>query len=299
MQIGTHQDVLLPVLGWAAERAKNVFSLAPIEPHVYRDLYARATGSGLRWGSSSECAARYAEPDSGSWELLELEYDVDCPIVGVFGTSHNQGKLTAQLALRRRLQKEGYQVGHVGSNAVCALLTNGVCVPWTPVPVSYADYVAYVRTAVATVFQSRPHIIIAASQGGVVPPILYNLHDVTAKNRPPDYTLPAIAFLMGSRPDALVLTINTTDDEAYVERTISALEAISRKRVVALTFADKVIHTDHYTYRQRWGRALSPAEVGRLRERYAERFGRPVFCHDVEEQQQEMAGFLIDALAAE
>ena len=289
---GLHEDVLFRVLTWAVENGKNVFSFCPVEPHVYRNLYESARQKDLLWYSPSNFL-------SAVWNTntQELEQDIDVPIIGVFGTSYNQGKLTTQLALKRWLGKEGYEIGCIGTNPIHSLLEKGTCVVQDkriPQYIPLGDQVAYLRVAMAEAFQQRPHLIIAGSQGGIIPPKLYNTN---TPDFPEDYTLPALAFLMASKPDAIILTINTIDDEDYIQRSITTLEAISGGKVVALAFADKLVHKDAYSYKQRWGRRLRPEEISRLRERYEETFNLPVFCPDIQEQQSQLAAHMIEVFA--
>ncbi|MDE0426381.1 MAG: S8 family serine peptidase [Candidatus Poribacteria bacterium] len=291
---GLHEDVLFRILTWAVENDKNVFSFSPAESHVYRNIYATARKKNLIWYSPSNFL-------SAVWSsnTQELEQDIDAPVLGIFGTSYNQGKLATQLALKRVLDKEGYEIGSVGTNPIHALLENGICVVQDkriPQYISLGDQVAYLKVAMAAAFQRRPHLIIACSQGGIIPPKLYNTN---TPDFPDDYTLPALAFLMASNPDAIILTINTIGDEDYIQRSLTTLETISGGKVVALTFADKLVHKDAYSYKQRWGRRLRPDEISRLSTRYEDLFGVPVFCPDIHEQQEQLAQHVIDIFSVD
>lgn len=291
---GLHEDVLFRVLTWAVENNKNVFSFCPIEFHVYRNLYKLARKKNLTWYSPSNFLSTVWNSNT-----QELEQDIDAPVIGIFGTSFNQGKLATQLALKRWLGKEGYEIGNVGTNPIHSLLDNGICVVQDkriPQYISLGEQVAYLRVAMVGAFQRRPHLIIVGSQGAIVPPKLYNTN---TPNFPDDYTLPALAFLMASRPDAIILTINTIDDEDYIRRSLTTLETISSGKVVALTFADKLVHKDAYSYKQQWGRRLRPDEISRLRERYETMFGLPVFCSDIQEQQKQLTQHIIETFAVD
>ena len=291
---GMHEDILLRTLTWAVENDKNIFSFSSVEPHIYRNLYELARKKNLMWYSPSNFLSTVWDSDT-----QELEQDIDSPVIGIFGTSYNQGKLTTQLALKKWLHKEGYEVGNVGTNPIHALLENGICVMQDkriPQYISLTEQVPYLRIAMAEVFQCRPYLVITGSQGGIIPPKLYNTN---TSDFPEDYTLPAIAFLMGSRPDAMILTINTIDDEDYIQRSLTTLEAISSGKVIALTFADKLVQKDAYSYKQRWGRRLRNDEISRLRERYETMFDLPVFCSDMEDQQEQLAHHIIEAFAVD
>lgn len=291
---GLHEDVLFRILTWSVENDKNVFSFSPAESHVYRNIYESARKKNLTWYSPSNFL-------STVWnsKTQGLEQDIDAPVLGIFGTSYNQGKLATQLALKAVLDKEGYEIGSVGTNSIHALLDNGICVVQDkriPQYISLSDQVAYLKVAMAAAFQQRPHLIIACSQGGIIPSKLYNTN---TPDFPDNYTLPALAFLMASNPDAIILTINTIDDEDYIQRSLTTLETISEGKVVALTFANKLVHKDAYSYKQRWGRRLHQDEISRLITRYYDLFGVPVFCPDIQEQQEQLAQHVIDIFAVD
>jgi hypothetical protein len=54
---------------------------------------------------------------------------VECPVLGVFGTSASQGKFTLQLALRRRLLQLGYEISQVGTEHHAALFGMDLAFP--------------------------------------------------------------------------------------------------------------------------------------------------------------------------
>ncbi len=290
--IGMREDILLEALTWAVENGKNVFSFCPVEPYVYGNLYELARQKNLVWYSPSNFLSTVWNTNT-----QELEQDIDSPVIGIFGTSYNQGKLLTQLALRKWLGKEGYEVGCIGTNPIHALLEEGHCLVQDkriPQYISVGEQISYLRVSMAETFRRRPHLILASSHGGIIPPNLYNLN---TPDYPDDYTLPALAFLMACRPDAMILTINTIDDEDYIQRSMTTLETISGGTVIALTFADKLVQKDAYSYKQRWGRRLRPEEISRLRERYASKFDVPIFCFDVPEQQEQLAQHVIEVFS--
>jgi selenocysteine-specific translation elongation factor len=68
------------------------------------------------------------------------------------------------------------------------------------------------------------------SQSGIIP------FDV---NTQADVTLSSIAFLLGTRPDACVLTVNTIDSDEFIRDSINTIKALSPGRTILLTLSDK------------------------------------------------------------
>ena len=111
------RDVLAEILQLALQHGKNVYSLTPVVDEVYPGVEREFAQRGLHLGSPVVSATLF-ERLSQSFDWRESSRK---PIVGVFGTSAQQGKFTAQLALRRELQKIGYKVGQLGTEHQAAL----------------------------------------------------------------------------------------------------------------------------------------------------------------------------------
>src|ERR1039458_937375 len=291
------KDYLREALEWAVRNNKHVFSLGPVEPQIYRKICLEAEQKRIHLASAHAFSQEIASSD-----ISDLKFDVDVPVIGVFGTSFNQGKFATQLGLRRWLGREGYETALVGTNPICALLKRGVymtqdlrCAYTLPV----RTRTAYWETAVARAFSAwRPHAIIVGSQGGIVPPKLYSVISENKLsqgyiNLPSDYSLPTLALLMATKPDAVVLVVNSIDREELIRKSISTIENLSQARVIALVFADKLVIEDAYRFSQQWGRTLVADEMARLQSLYLEKFGLPAFCPFIPEQQRELAQLVI------
>ncbi len=96
--------------GLVGKDAGEALGLSSIGVRLQGDLHELAEKKGLHLVYPSispeevECALQSDETYS----------PVDVPVLGLFGTSAQQGKFTLQLALRRRLLQMGYQVGQIG-----------------------------------------------------------------------------------------------------------------------------------------------------------------------------------------
>jgi uncharacterized NAD-dependent epimerase/dehydratase family protein len=291
-------NLFAEALEWAVRHGKNIFSFDPVEPHIYSHLYAEARQKHLRISSAADSL-----PDLSLNNPLWYKSKIDVPVVGVVGTSFNQGKFTVQLALRRWLSKEGYQVASVGPNPVCALFDGGVHISQdrrSSCSFPLDEQIAYFGLAIAAAAAAKPHIIVVGSQGGVIPPRSYSSAMSKKQNShwPVEGTLPSLAMLIASRPDALVLTINSLDQMDFVRRTIQTVENLCQRPVIALAMADKLVADWSYGYNQEWGKTLNAGELSEILHKFNAELKLPVFCPYILNQQRELANFVIESFAA-
>lgn len=115
--------------------------------------------------------------------------------------------------------------------------------------------------------ERRPDLFLVGSQSGTVP---FDLNDHRT------LTLPTLAFLMGTKPDACVLVVNDIDTSDYIEATIAGLTSVGQTEVIALAVSDR-----RKEVRQRHGRSwtsqrpASEVELAASLARLEERFGLP------------------------
>lgn len=284
------KDVLRECIEKALDRGLHVFSFGPVRPEQYGDLYQRAADKGLH----------LAYPHIDERTVLAIlkkgptGEPVDAPVLGVFGTSASQGKFTVQLLLRRKLQALGFRVGQLGTEPHAELFGMDGCFPMgyaSPLRIPLQHYPAYLDAQIRTINKKRPDIILAGSQSGTIP---YDIH------HPKTYSLSSLAFLMGIRPDACVLVVNSIDADEYIQDTLDALRAVGKTKVLALAMSDKEKHQ-----REIMGRALhvprqlAAAEI-EVRLAYLEkRFGLPVVAILSEPGQEQLVELIVDYFADE
>lgn len=270
----------------------NVFSLLPVPEGHYPDLYsdARRRGRSITYADvTPEDLARALAPDAPE------PPPVDVPVLGVFGTSSQQGKFTLQLALRRQLLNEGYrllQLGtepHAGLFGMDLVFPNGYASPlqfpldWHP---GFLDRELRRRCAA-----DQPDLIIVGAQSGTIP------YDVDA---PDTHTLPSLAFLMGTRPDACILVVNSIDPDDYVRDTIRTLQAVAHSPTILLAISDKAKHV-----RTAYGRTLvsprqmTPDEIDERLEHLEMTFGIPAVLISDEEGQRKAVERIVEYYGAE
>ncbi len=286
----TKKNVLRESIEKAIDANLNVFSFLSIYQKDLRDLIEKARKKNL-WIYS---------PDIHQNDLLKAlqlhDYPaVDVPVIGVFGTSAQQGKFTVQLALRSKLTKEGYKVGQIGTEHHSQLFGMDVAFPTgyaSPLqfPIQFhAPYLDFKMREVCA--NKKPDLMLVGAQSGSIP---YDIHE------PGNHTLSTLAFMLGTKPDANILVVNSVDDGEYIRDTMNTLKAITKGSVLCLAMSDKEKHI-----RAAYGRTLiSPRQMSKeeIKEKLAyleDKFEIPAVEIVSEEGQQRMVDVIIRYFADE
>ena len=285
------RDLLQDSIRTAIERRINVFSFLPVPKDAYGDLHRAAEARAVRivypWISPEEVLEVLNRP--------QREGLVTAPVLGVFGTSSSQGKFTVQLGLRQALIRSGYRVGQVGTEHHSELFGMDLAFPMgyaSPLDFPLQWYGPFLDRKLRQLCQERrPEIIVVGSQSGTIP------YDI---DNPATHTLPSIAFLLGTRPDACVLVVNSVDPVDYIRDTIDALRVFGKAPTIMLAMSDKEKHI-----RSAYGRTLvtprrlSQEEIQRRLEELEETFGLPAVAAASEEGRLRMVEAVLDHFAAE
>ena len=287
----TKKNVLRASIEKAIDADLNVFSFLSVYQKDLRDLIEKARKKNL-WIYS---------PDIHQNDLLKTLQPhtpspaVDVPVIGVFGTSAQQGKFTVQLALRSKLIKEGYKVGQIGTEHHSQLFGMDVAFPTgyaSPLqfPIQFhAPYLDFKMREVCA--NKKPDLMLVGAQSGSIP---YDVHE------PGNHTLSTLAFMLGTKPDANILVVNSVDDGEYIRDTMNTLKAITKGPVICLAMSDKEKHI-----RAAYGRTLiSPCQMSKeeIKEKLAyleDRFEIPAVEIVSEEGQQRMVKAVISYFADE
>jgi len=247
------RDLLEESIRTALRADCNVFSFLVVPRNAYTELYELA--------SSRELQIQY--PDipldntAPGLNAPDAMGPVDVPVLGVFGTGPQQGKFTLQLALRRGLVQRGYRVGQVGTEHHAALFGMDLAFPIgyaPPLRLPVQHYLPYLGVRMHEICRTRqPDIIVVGAQSGTVP---FDLGE------PRTVSLSSLAFLLGTKPDACVLVVNSIDPPQYIRHTIEAIGAIGKCPVILLAMSDREKHI-----RTAYGRSMvtprqmSPEEI--------------------------------------
>ena len=287
----SERDVLRESIQTAIDKGANVFSFLSVPSADYDDLHALAHSKGLR----------IEYPHISLAHVQDLLEDppppsaTDTPIVGVFGTSSQQGKFTLQLALRKQLLDRGYKVGQVGTEHQAELFGIDFAFPMGYAPaleLPLEMYTSYLDLKVKEIchFQG-PDIVIVGSQSGTIP---YDVDEHTT------HTMPAIAFLLGTKPDACILVVNSIDPDEYIEDTMNAIRALVKSPTILLAMSDKEKHI-RTAYSRAWvtPRQMPNEEIRTKLGHLEDRFGVPAVNIVSEQGQEKLVDTVVKHFAAE
>ena len=280
------RDVLQESLELALKHNKNVYSLSPIVNKQYESISK----------AFEEKDLHYAAPtiDFATYEALTKTYDwrnrSQKPVVGVFGTGPQQGKFTAQLALRKQLQKIGYKVGQLGTEHQSALFDFDFTFPngydgHRSIQIPMDLHIPLLNSAMVGIEQLDPDIIVVGGQSGIIP------HNFYEKSQ--SYTLPSLILLFGTVPDAYILLVNSIDEPEFIQENIRVLESLGKGKVILLVFSDKkkiVNDTVNTVVSQR----LSKAEICQITSRIESTQGLPATEIISAEGRKKMADVVVD-----
>jgi uncharacterized NAD-dependent epimerase/dehydratase family protein len=282
------KDLLRSSVRTAIEHGCHVFSLLAVPVAIYGDLYRLADSKGLRIVSPS-ASTRDVEMRS------QAEYGpVDVPVLGVFGTSAQQGKFTVQLVLRRRLLRLGYKLAQVGTEHHAALFGMDLAFPMgyaSPLTLPQQYYIPYLDHKMRQICRRRrPDLMLVGSQSGTIP---YDVHEQST------VSLMSTAFLLGTKPDACILVVNSMDDDAYIRDTIDAIRALAKAPTLVLAMGDKQKQIGA-AYGRSFvrPRPLAPEKIAQRLQRLEDRFGRPAVEILSEQGQQRMVGAVLRHFSA-
>ncbi len=236
------RDLLREYVQLALDEGCHVFSFQALDPNLYGDLYDIADKKGLR----------LAYPHIHREELAQAIQNfnalppVDVPVLSVMGTSSQQGKFTLQLALRRRLIQKGYKVGQIGTEHHARLFGMDAAFPMgyaSPLKLPFQHYIPYLDYKMREICQrTQPDIILNGSQSGTIP---YHVQEHST------HCLSSLAFLLGVKPDACILVVNSIDAEEYIRDTIDGIRAVCKAPTILLAMGD---HEKHI--RTAYGRSM-------------------------------------------
>ncbi len=236
------RDLLREYVQLSLDEGCHVFSFQALDPDFYGDLYDTAEKKGLR----------LAFPHIQREELAQAIQNfnalppVDVPVLSVMGTSSQQGKFTLQLALRRRLIQKGYKVGQIGTEHHAKLFGMDAAFPMgyaSPLKLPFQHYIPYLDYKMREICQcTQPDIILTGSQSGTIP---YHVQEHST------HCLSSLAFLLGVKPDACILVVNSIDAEEYIRDTIDGIRAVCKAPTILLAMGD---HEKHI--RTAYGRSM-------------------------------------------
>ena len=121
-----------------------------------------------------------------------------------------------------------------------------------------------------------------------------------AIDEPSTHSLSSISFLLGTRPDACILVVNSIDPDEYIQDTIDVIRAVGKAPVILLAMSDKEKHV-RSAYERSWvtQRQMSRAEIDARVNELQNRFDMPAIEIVSIDGQQKMTDVVIDYFAAD
>lgn len=154
-------------------------------------------------------------------------YKIPKPVVGVFGTSSQQGKFSLQLALKKELEFRDYKVGTIGTEPHSLLFDFDVVFPMgynSTVRLQNSEIVLYLNNEINKICKSDKEIVLVATQAQIVPYCCNNLLEVPSMQ---------YHFALGTKPDAIILCINYYDEIQYIRNSMYTLIGLTDATIVA------------------------------------------------------------------
>jgi len=227
------RDLLREYVQLALDAGCHVFSFQALDPNLYGDLYDLADKKGLRLAYPHI----HSEEITHAIQHFNVLPPVDVPVLSVMGTSSQQGKFTLQLALRLRLIQKSYKVGQIGTEHHARLFGMDVAFPMgyaSPLKLPFQHYIPYLDYKMREICQrTQPDIILTGSQSGTIP---YQVQEHST------HCLSSLAFLLGVKPDACILVVNSIDAEEYIRDTIDGIRAVCKAPTILLAMGDHEKH---------------------------------------------------------
>ncbi|MDR1464867.1 MAG: DUF1611 domain-containing protein [Oscillospiraceae bacterium] len=209
------------------------------------------------------------------------------PIVGVYGTSSQQGKFTVQMLLRKEFQRMGYSVGQIGTEPSALLFGMDYIFPMgyhSSIHIGENDQMIYANDLLRRLCERNPDIVFVGSQMGTVPSDFGNLIYYCNKSYP---------FQGGVKPDYGIVMLSLSDDNNYIRRTVDFLRAFTEtETLVFVLFPLCSIDSNRETLPHK--RRVSADEYSLFKKRVESAFEVPVLFLDSQMLATELAQILLD-----
>lgn len=158
------------------------------------------------------------------------------PIIGVFGTSSRQGKLTLQMRLIEEIKNREIKLVSIGTEHQAGIIGFDYCYPfgygaWESIHLCIEEKMEFLARVLDYIsYNENADIIILGGQSRLLP---YDFEK--------DSGIENSAFLEAVKPDCAVLVINPEiDSKEYIFDTITYLENVYKCKVISLAYSDRV-----------------------------------------------------------
>ncbi len=220
------RDRLRECVEQALERDLHVFSFFPLAEARYADLHALARSKGCRlvypWIDGRQALAQIRAPVAG---------ESDVPVLGIWSTNYSRENFSLQLGLRRQFLRRGYRLRQLGTEPPSRLFGMDFCFPIGSsaglcLPLQY--YPPFIAQLMRRLSGQSPDLVLVGSPAGA----LFGAGDKTHA-----LALSSLAFLLGTRPDACILVVDSSDGDGHIEDALAMLRTMGKTEVLALAMS--------------------------------------------------------------
>ena len=175
--------------------------------------------------------------------------EISVPVVAIAGTGSKQGKITTQLKINNVLSEAGHNPSLLSTEPQGGLLGADFCFPYGHNATVYLDlnrwdeFLQYALKGIQ--HYNKPNIILTGTQGGVIPrsPGIRINYGASI--------LRSLQFLVGVQPDAIVLTVNISDQTEFIKRTIETIKVFCSAKILFIAMSPWAITAIPPIYRER------------------------------------------------
>ena len=217
-------------------------------------------------------------------------YQVQCPVLGVFGTSAKQGKFSLQLKLRRCFLDSNYRIVQIGTEPSSMLFGMSAVYPMGYdgiVPSDSRDAIITLNDMLNANVDQDTDVVLVGSQSGSN---VYSCQNVSL------FPLETYNFLLATQPDAILLCVNIYDDDEYIYRTIMTLENMINTYVIALIISP-ISYENINSGLSRKVRMEEPEKLESFKTHLIEMFKREVFIFKFEDDARTIFEYCIKVLS--
>lgn len=275
----TEQDMRLSLVKKAIEKKVNVFSFDSLE---YCNEEIKNRQAHIYYPSIT----MFNVPQNTFGKL----YNIDKPVISIFGTSSQQGKFTLQLKLKEIFEKYNYRVGTIGTEPHSLLFDMDSVYPMGYNSSIYIDghsSILLLNKMLNDICEKDVELIITSSQANTIP---YSSYNVTA------FPIKQHIFLLGIQPDVVILSVNANDDLDYITNTIKYVEGLANTKVICLVVFPMLPTGD---WRGIFGvkRRLCNEEANEIKKRFSLCTGLPTFMLGEESEIKKLTDLIINYLS--
>lgn len=215
---------------------------------------------------------------------------MQCPVLGVFGTSAKQGKFSLQLKLRRCFLDSNYRIVQIGTEPSSMLFGMSAVYPMGYdgiVPSDSRDAIITLNDMLNANVDQDTDVVLVGSQSGSN---VYSCQNVSL------FPLETYNFLLATQPDAILLCVNIYDDDEYIYRTIMTLENMINTYVIALIISP-ISYENINSGLSRKVRMEEPEKLESFKTHLIEMFKREVFIFKFEDDARTIFEYCIKVLS--